>query len=123
MDSDGIAALVTALRAGSDARRVDFGLTERRRDGKRAELELVGVVPQDLLVDVLDRADAAPRDIAHDEFGAVPVAHAPDLIHRVVHLVADAARGYLGHRAARRLGEARVHQVRAQVARWKDLLK
>ena len=84
-------------------------------DGERAQPEFVAVVAQHLLVDVFDRAHAAAGDVAHHELGAGAVAHAADAVDRVLHLVADAARGDLFHRAAALAGEVGVDQLRAQV--------
>ena len=83
--------------------------------GEGRERELVRVVGGQAVVYVVERADAASGDVAHHEHRPVLVAQAADLVDGVVHLIADAARGDFGHRAARRLREVRVHQVGTQV--------
>ena len=85
---------------------------------ERREGELVGVVVMQRVIHVVERADTAAGDVAHDERSAFLVAQAANLVDCVVHLVADAVVANFRNRAARRLREARINEVCAQVVRY-----
>lgn len=67
------------------------------------------------MVDVIERTDAQPGDVAHDEGGAIAVAQAANLVDGVVHLVADAPARDLLDRTPARLREVGVDEIRTQV--------